>query len=43
VHRATVYSRIHRVEEITGVSLDDGESRLALHLSIKLARLTGLI
>ena len=43
VHRATVYSRIHRVEEVTGVSLDDGESRLALHLSIKLARLTGLI
>ena len=43
VHRATVYTRVRRVEELTGLTLADGETRLALHLSIKLARLAGLI
>jgi DNA-binding PucR family transcriptional regulator len=43
VHRATVYARMKRVEELTGVDLDSGDARLALHLSIRMARLTGRI
>ncbi len=39
IHRATLYERLHRIERETGLSLDDGETRLALHLEIKLRRL----
>lgn len=39
VHRASVYYRLKRAQEILGVDLDDGEQRLRLHLSLKLARL----
>lgn len=39
VHRATLYNRLKRVEQLTGLSLDDGEDRLLLHLAIKLADL----
>ena len=42
VHRTSVYYRLGRISEITGLDLDDGNSRLALHLSLKIARLTGL-
>lgn len=42
LHRAGLYYRLRRIEEITGARLDDGEARLALHLSVKLARLTDL-
>lgn len=42
VHRTSVYYRLGRISEITGLDLEDGNSRLALHLSLKLARLTGL-
>lgn len=41
IHRATLYYRLSRIEEITGASLGDGRDRLALHLGIKLARLLG--
>lgn len=41
IHRATLYYRLSRIEEITGMSLADGEHRLALHLGLKLAHLTG--
>lgn len=41
IHRATLYYRLTRIEEITGASLGDGRDRLALHLGIKLARLLG--
>jgi sugar diacid utilization regulator len=42
LHRASVYYRLNRIQEITGIRLDDGEQRLALHLSLKVARLIGL-
>jgi DNA-binding PucR family transcriptional regulator len=43
VHRGTLYYRLSRVEELTGMSLADGQDRLALHLGVKLARLTGMV
>jgi sugar diacid utilization regulator len=43
VHRTSLYYRLGRIEEITGVSLDDGRNRLDLHLGLKLARLKGLL
>jgi DNA-binding PucR family transcriptional regulator len=43
VHRGTVYYRLHKVETVSGLNLRDGLDRLALHLSIKLARLAGVI
>jgi hypothetical protein len=43
VHRGTLYYRLERIEEITGVELRDGIQRLSLHVGIKLARLAGII
>lgn len=43
VHRATVYGRLERLEATTGINLSSGEDRLAVHLSLKLARLLGLL
>jgi sugar diacid utilization regulator len=40
LHRATLYYRLQRIEEITGTRLKVGEDRLALHLGLRLARLT---
>ncbi len=40
VHRGTLYYRLHRIEALTGADLTSGEDRLALHLSLRLARLT---
>lgn len=39
LHRAGLYYRLARIREITGLDLKDGEARLGIHLSIKLARL----
>jgi hypothetical protein len=39
VHRQTLYYRLSRIEEITGLHLADGEARLLLHASLKAARL----
>lgn len=36
VHRATLYQRLKRIEQITGCSLDNGDDRLMLHLGLKL-------
>jgi hypothetical protein len=41
LHRASLYRRLQRVEQIAGVSLRRGEDRLALHMGLKLARLAG--
>ena len=41
VHRHTVRHRIRKVEELTGLSLDDPEDRLLLHLGV-LADLSAL-
>ncbi|MGW5372143.1 PucR family transcriptional regulator [Streptomyces sp. NPDC004009] len=40
VHRQTLYYRLSRVEQLTGLDLDDGEDRLLLHMALKRARLT---
>ena len=42
LHRATLYYRLNRIEEITGARLKTGDDRLALHLGLRLARLAGL-
>lgn len=41
VHRATLYQRLHRIEEILGSSLSDGDVRLSVHLGLKVRRLHG--
>lgn len=41
LHRATLYYRLGKAERLTGADLRDGQDRLALHLGLKLARLTG--
>ncbi|MBD0739251.1 helix-turn-helix domain-containing protein [Streptomyces sp. CBMA29] len=40
VHRSTLYQRLHRLEELTGLRLDSGDDRLAAHLGLKMARLS---
>jgi sugar diacid utilization regulator len=40
VHRGTLYYRLRKIEALTGTDLTTGEDRLALHLSLRLARLT---
>ena len=39
IHRQTLYYRLSRVEQLTGLDLDDGEDRLLLHMVLKAARL----
>ncbi|MFD3972127.1 PucR family transcriptional regulator [Streptomyces cyaneofuscatus] len=39
VHRQTLYYRLSRIEQITGLDLNDGEDRLLLHMAVKRARL----
>ncbi|MER7835112.1 helix-turn-helix domain-containing protein [Streptomyces sp. NPDC096040] len=39
IHRQTLYYRLSRVEQLTGLDLDDGEARLLLHMALKGARL----
>ena len=39
IHRQTLYYRLSRVEQLTGLNLDDGEHRLLLHMTLKSARL----
>ncbi|TDV52115.1 PucR family transcriptional regulator [Actinophytocola oryzae] len=43
LHRTSLYYRLQRVAELTGTSLKNGDERLTLHLSLKLARLHGLL
>ncbi|WP_369211287.1 helix-turn-helix domain-containing protein [Streptomyces flavofungini] len=40
VHRSTLYQRLHRIEELTGLRLDHGDDRLAAHLGLKMAQLS---
>jgi len=42
LHRASLYYRLHKIEEIAGADLRNGEDRLAMHLGLKLARIAGL-
>ncbi|MCX4765200.1 helix-turn-helix domain-containing protein [Streptomyces sp. NBC_01275] len=39
IHRQTLYYRLSRVEQLTGLDLADGEDRLLLHMALKRARL----
>jgi hypothetical protein len=39
MHRATLYRRLERVEEITGLDLQSGDDRLSAHLGLRLYRL----
>jgi DNA-binding PucR family transcriptional regulator len=39
LHRATLYYRLQRIEELARADLKDGNDRLTLHLGLKLARL----
>ncbi|MEU2184843.1 PucR family transcriptional regulator [Streptomyces thermolilacinus] len=41
IHRQTLYYRLSRVEQLTGLDLDDGEDRLLLHMALKTHRLHG--
>lgn len=41
MHRSTLYHRLARIEQIAGVDLRSGDTRLELHLGIKLWQLTG--
>jgi sugar diacid utilization regulator len=40
IHRTSLYARLRRIEREAGVDLSSGEDRLALHMSLRLARLT---
>jgi PucR C-terminal helix-turn-helix domain len=37
VHRTTLYHRLNRVEQVSGLSLRDGRDRLLLHLALRLS------
>lgn len=39
IHRQTLYYRLARVQELTGLDMNDGEDRLLLHMALKAARL----
>ena len=39
VHRQTLYYRLSRIEQVTGLDLSDGEDRLRLHLGLLVGRL----
>jgi PucR C-terminal helix-turn-helix domain/GGDEF-like domain len=41
LHRTSLYYRLQRVEQLANTDLKDGLERLALHLTIKIARMTG--
>jgi DNA-binding PucR family transcriptional regulator len=36
VHRQTLYYRLEKIEQLSGVDLDQGEARLQLHLGLAL-------
>ncbi|WP_226349877.1 CdaR family transcriptional regulator [Pseudonocardia sp. ICBG601] len=39
IHRSTLYYRLGRIESLSGVSMQDGNGRLALHMGTKLRRI----
>ncbi|GAB3120739.1 helix-turn-helix domain-containing protein [Streptomyces calidiresistens] len=42
IHRQTLYYRLARVEDLTGLRMADGRDRLLLHMALKAARLHGI-
>lgn len=43
IHRTSLYYRLDRIQERTGMSLRNGEDRLALHVGLRVARLVGIL
>jgi ribosomal protein L30/L7E len=43
MHRATLYRRLQRVEEITGLDLEKGDDRLLAHVGLRLHRLNATV
>jgi sugar diacid utilization regulator len=41
LHRTTLYNRLAKIEKLGGVDLSHGTERLALHLGLKIAHLSG--
>jgi len=41
LHRVTLYYRLDRIKQVTGIDLSDGAQRLELHVWLKLLRLRG--
>lgn len=41
IHRQTLYYRLQRIEQVTGLDLSSGEDRLRLHLGLRLGPLLG--
>ncbi len=41
-HRTSLYYRLRRIQELTGLDLANGEDRLIAHVGLRIARLTGL-
>ncbi|WP_405456949.1 helix-turn-helix domain-containing protein [Streptomyces sp. NBC_00101] len=39
IHRQTLYYRLSRIQQLTGLDLSDGEDRLLLHMALKAARI----
>jgi hypothetical protein len=39
LHRSSLYARLHRIEELVGIDLHDGDDRLAVQLGLRLWRL----
>ncbi|MEU6931428.1 helix-turn-helix domain-containing protein [Streptomyces sp. NPDC046374] len=39
IHRTSLYYRLRQIQEITGLDLDDGAHRLALHLGLRIEEL----
>ncbi|MDA3625562.1 helix-turn-helix domain-containing protein [Saccharopolyspora sp. WRP15-2] len=39
IHRTSLYYRLHQIEQITGLSLANGDNRLALHLGVRMMAL----
>lgn len=39
IHRSTLYQRLRRIEEVSGLELKKGDDRLDLHLGLRLLRL----
>jgi DNA-binding PucR family transcriptional regulator len=43
VHRSTLYNRLHRIEELTGIDLRAGDDRLELHLGLRIWRMAARV
>lgn len=42
-HRTSLYYRLRRIQDLTGLDLSDGDDRLIAHLGLRIARLIGSV